>query len=131
MNYFKKTAFTGFGILALSAIAMTPANTASAQNAQPSTQAASQEISDAKLQAYIVSASKVQSIQNKTMPQLSQAQSQEQADSIKENAQTEMISAIQSTENITVNEFQMIAQQIRNDDQLAQRINKLAKSMMN
>lgn len=131
MIHLKNTVCTGLGILALTAATFTGAPVANAQNTTGQTQSSAQDISDAKLQAYIVSASKIHKIQTEAAPKLNNAESQQQADSIRKQAEGQMISAIQNTQNITVDEFQMIAQQLRDNEQLVQRVNDLAKSMMN
>ena len=87
--------------------------------------------SDEKLKAFIVSASKVQDIQKKWMPQLQEAQNQKEAGEMKKNIQAKMVKVIKETENISVSEFQEISLASRKNNDLAQRLNVLAQNMTN
>ena len=140
MLNFSNSFKTFASMAALAAIAFVP-GTAAAQggNAQgrntqdaPTQQAVpNANFSDAKLEAFINTANKIQAIQQDMLPKLKQAQNAEQQESIKEKIRGEMVNTIQESNNITVPEFQKISVQSRNDNQLAQRISTIARNMQN
>ena len=140
MLNFSKSFKTFASAAALAAIAFVP-GTATAQggnaqggNAQgaPTQQVApNANFTDAKLEAFIKTANKIQTIQQDMVPQLKEAPTKEQQDAIAEKIRAEMVSAIQETDNITVPEFEKISVQSRNDNQLAQRIGTIARNMNN
>lgn len=135
MLNFSKSFKTFASAAALAAIAFVP-GTATAQggNTQgaPTQQVApNANFTDAKLEAFIKTANKIQTIQQDMVPQLKEAPTKEQQDAIAEKIRAEMVSAIQETDNITVPEFEKISVQSRNDNQLAQRIGTIARNMNN
>ena len=125
---------TAASVAVLAAVAFIPA-TAQAQQTQKSapTQSAAPQanFTDAKLKAFINSASEIQKLQQKWLPKLKEAPTAEQQQALQEKIRGEMTSVIKNTDNITVAEFQQISVRSREDNQLAQRINTIAQNMAN
>lgn len=83
------------------------------------------EFSQAKLEAFVDAAQSVDLLVQKWRPRIQGAQNQEQARSLTEQANMELVGAIESTRGISVDEYRSINAAARNDTVLASRINKI------
>lgn len=115
--------------LALFFLAGLTSFTAKAQDSSAASQNHNAQHSDATLKAFIISATKIRDIQRQWLPKIQKTQDQSKMNQIKKQVQGEMVSAIQGTNNISVDEFQKISQQFRTDKTLASRIQNIAKDM--
>lgn len=130
-----KLSFTSFAFTALLAALITsgalvltgyPAN---AQDTSTSQQTQNIEHKEQTLEAFVISATKIRDIQSKWVPKLQNTEDPSKMNEMRKKVQGEMISAIQSTENISVDQFQQISQQFKQDKTLAQRIQNIAENM--
>lgn len=126
--------FLKYVVMALVAVGFVTAKSAhaedmSAKQAESATQN-TLTVTEPMLDAFAQSAIKVGQIQQKMAPQISQAEAEEQKKQIFQDMQQQMIGAIQSTEGITVQEYNQISLQARQDDQLAMQIQDRIKSSL-
>lgn len=85
--------------------------------------AAAPDVSDEKLKSFAVAFLEVSRITQTYQPQLQAAASPEDEQRIRQQAGTEMIQAVDSSEGISVDEYNIIIQAAQVDPELAQRIN--------
>ena len=84
-------------------------------------------ISDAKLQQFTDAVAEVQAVQQEYAQAVEQAESQEDVQTLRTDAQQEMQSAVEDT-GLSVPEFNLIAQRLQSDPQLVQRLQELSGS---
>lgn len=105
------------------AVAVTPV---SAQTATPAP--APVAVSDAKLQAFIAAAVKVGDLIDKWTAKIEAAPTTEEKTQLKQTANAELVSAIQSNGDMTLPEYQQISQAAETDPALQERIVKLLQA---
>jgi Domain of unknown function (DUF4168) len=86
------------------------------------------QISDAKLQSFVVAAMKVGELIDQWAPRIEAAKTAEERAQLKGTANGELVQAIQSTGDLTVQEYQQIGQRAEGDQALQERIMKIVKS---
>ena len=82
-------------------------------------------ISDAKIDAFVTAALKVEQLVKKWTPQISNATSPEQADQMRQQANTELAAAVNQTDGISVQEYMDIGKSAQSNPELASRIEKV------
>lgn len=90
------------------------------QAQQPQQQA--QEFSEEKLDSFVAAAIEVEELVAEWSPKIEAAQDEQAAEELRAQANEELAAAIESTDGITMAEYQQIAQAARTDQQLAQRL---------
>jgi hypothetical protein len=132
MNLRRLTAAAGAAAASL-AFAAAPAM-AQAQPAQGQAQAqmqvepiANAELTDAQVESFIDAAMAVQSVVQQYQPQMQAAESREAAMALQQQAQGELVSAVQDA-GLTAEEYQSIAAAAQTDEQIAARQNAEAQS---
>ena len=113
-------------------------NSGSQQSAQQSGQQSGQQqtpdYSDAKLESFAMAATKVRSVMQEYRPQLRQAQEnedREQFEKVRMQARKAVEQKIAGTDGINTQEYQQIAQDARNDEQLRQKVLGMMKAQQN
>jgi hypothetical protein len=86
------------------------------------------QISDAKLQSFVVAAMKVGELIDQWTPRIEAAKTAEERAQLKGAANGELVQAIQSTGDLTVQEYQQIGQRAEGDQALQERIMKIVQS---
>ena len=84
--------------------------------------AAQREIGEAKLNAFARAAAAVGKLGESWAPRIRNAGSEDEAQRMRQEAQSEMIAAIKKTEGITVDEYRRIAQAVQKDPDLRLRL---------
>lgn len=84
--------------------------------------AAQTQYSEAKLQAFVTAAIAVSDLFEKWSPQINAAESQEKAEEMAHQADSEMIAAIENVPGISLEEYTQIIQDTRQDEALSDRI---------
>jgi len=105
-------------------------NSGNQQSGQQSQQQ-STNYSDAKLESFAMAAVKVRTVMEEYRPQLRQArqnQDQEQFEKVRTQARKKVEQKISNTEGISNQEYQQIAQDARDDQQLRQKVLGMMKS---
>jgi len=92
------------------------------QGSAPQAQASAANYSDAKLDAYADSAKKISQIHASMAPKIQEAGDKEAQEKMYMQMQKEMAGAVENTDGITVQEYNMISQQAQQNPQLAQDI---------
>ena len=113
--------------LAGPAAAQNSGNQGSAQQSQQQTP----NYSDAKLESFAMAASKVRTVMQEYRPQLRQArqnQDREQFEKVRMEARKAVEEKISATQGITSREYQQIAQDARNDQQLREKVLGMMKA---
>lgn len=105
--------FAGLG-LAL-ALAFAPLASASAQA----------EFEQAKLQSFVTAAIAVNDLIEQWGPRIEEAESEQQAAQLREQANAEMVTTIDQTDGISVEEYQTIVQAARNDPELSGQLQQM------
>ncbi len=103
------------GVLALVAASIT--GPAAAQTAY----------SDAKLQAFVTAALAVDDLVKTWAPRIDSAGSQEKADQLRTQANTELIGAVEQTDGISLDEYRQIVRDAGQDADLSARIQKIVE----
>lgn len=85
------------------------------------------EVTDSKLALYVQAATKITEIRDQFQQKMAAAESPEQAQSLQEEASTEMIGAVESF-GMTVEEYNQIAYALQSDPELRERLEKLQNS---
>lgn len=83
------------------------------------------QISDAKLQSFVVAAMKVGGLVDQWTPRIEAAKTPEEKAELKRTASGELVQAIQSNGDMTVDEYQQIGQRAEGDKALQERILKI------
>ncbi len=86
------------------------------------------QISDAKLQSFIVAAMKVGGLVDQWTPRIEAAKTPEEKEQLKKTANGELVQAIQSNGDMTVAEYQQIGQRAEGDKALQDRILKILQA---
>jgi Domain of unknown function (DUF4168) len=86
------------------------------------------QISDAKLQSFIVAAMKVGGLVDQWTPRIEAAKTAEEKAQLKQTANGELVQAIQSNGDMTVAEYQQIGQRAEGDKALQDRILKILQA---
>jgi hypothetical protein len=86
------------------------------------------QISDAKLQSFIVAAMKVGGLVDQWMPRIEAAKTAEEKAQLKQTANGQLVQAIQSNGDLTVQEYQQISQRAEGDKALQDRIVKILQA---
>lgn len=119
------TAAFAFALL----VAWGAASPADAQaRAQEKAQASAQshaKFTQPKLKAFISAATKLGQVRQKWVTRIRKATSREEAVKLEKQARVEMIAAVKNTRNITVEEYNRIAQAAANDKNLRARLQAL------
>ncbi|MEQ8435290.1 MAG: DUF4168 domain-containing protein [Oceanicaulis sp.] len=132
MNLRRLTAAAGAAAASL-AFAATPAL---AQAAQSQAQAQAQmqvepianaELTDAQVESFIDAAMAVQAVVQQYQPQMQAAESREAAMAMQQQAQSELVSAVEEA-GLTPETYQSIAAAAQTDQQVAERLNAEAQS---
>ena len=115
-------------LLAATAVVFT-AGAGSAAMAQEAAAAQEQQettpVSDKEVKKFVKAEKKIGAIIDEWTPKVQSAESDEQADQLKQQAQTQMIAAIEK-EGLSVQRYNEIAQQAQFDPQLAERLRQAA-----
>ncbi|QIB65683.1 DUF4168 domain-containing protein [Kineobactrum salinum] len=85
------------------------------------------EVTDSKLALYVQAATKITELRDQFQQKMAEADSPEQAQSLQEEASTEMIGAVESF-GMTVEEYNQIAYALQSDPELRERLEKLQNS---
>ncbi|MGH6945065.1 MAG: DUF4168 domain-containing protein [Geminicoccaceae bacterium] len=85
------------------------------------------QFDDAKLASFVSAAMAVSQLIEQWNPRIQSAQNEEEANALRQQAQTELVDAINRTEGMSVEEYQQIGEAARADPQLAERINTIYK----
>ncbi len=113
-------------LLSLSVISGYAANAQAQQNQQSGYgqqgAAATTSYNDQTLDAYVASAKKVMSIKQEMVPQIQNTQDKARRETMLKDMQNQMLSAVQKTEGITVEEYNQLSREAQNNEQLAERI---------
>ncbi len=104
-----------------------PAVLAQGAQSAPPPQAEQIEVTDSKLALYVQAATKITEIRDQFQQKMAAADSPEQAQSLQEEASTEMIGAVESF-GMTVEEYNQIAYALQSDPELRERLEKLQNS---
>lgn len=123
-----------FRIIAAATLAAVPflfAETALSQNyGDPQNQAPGGEaqaqpgVSDSMLEQYSEASSGVQAVQEEFSSKIQSTQDAEKAQSLRNEAQQKMVDAVEGS-GLTVNEYNLITQQVQADRDLAKRLNAI------
>ncbi len=114
-------AFTG------SSVAMAaPAPQQAAQNQQMAAQQQNIEITDAMLEKFLDAMNSVQNISSKYAEEFQNAEDAEQAQSIQQQAQQEMIGAVNDS-GLSPQEYNAIVQRVQQDEELRTRLEAMTE----
>lgn len=83
------------------------------------------EVSDAKLESFVLAALAVNKLMEEWSPRIQGAQNEDEANTLRQQAQSEFVEAVEQTEGITLDEYQMIGQAAQQDPALNARIQKI------
>jgi hypothetical protein len=86
------------------------------------------QISDAKLQSFVFAAMKVSELIDQWTPRIEAGKTAEERAQLKGTANGEMVQAIESTGDLTVQEYQQIGQRAEGDKALQERIMKIVQA---
>lgn len=117
-----------FGAAVLASALGIASNTPLLAQSQEQPQGQGQEqtsIPDNKLESFVVAAIEVQDLIQQWSPRIENAESEDEAAQMREQANAELAGAIDETEGISVEEYQAIGQQARQDPQLNARIQEI------
>ena len=89
--------------------------------------AAQTAYSDAKLEAFVTAALAVDDLVKTWAPRIDNADSQERADQLRTQANTELIDAVESTDGISLDEYRQIVREAGQDADLSARIQKIVE----
>ncbi len=90
---------------------------------------AQSEYQKAKLEAFVKAAIQVEQVIVRWTPQIKAAQSEQQANELREQARGELMAAVEQTDGITMEEYNQIVQASRNDRVLSARLGKIYEEM--
>ena len=83
------------------------------------------EVSDAKLESFVVAALAVNDLMTQWSPRIQGAKDENEANTLRQQAQSEFVAAVEQTEGITIEEYQTIGQAAQQDPELNARIQKI------
>ena len=81
-----------------------------------------EEFSEAQLESFIDATVKIQELRTEFMPQIEAAETEEDAQALAEQAQTEMQNAVEDTEGLDVATYNQIGQAAQSDQELNARL---------
>lgn len=87
------------------------------------------EYSDAKLKSFVVAALEVNRLVDQWEPKIRSAKDQQQAAQMTEQANAELVAAVERTDGITLDEYNEIATAVQRDEALSKRVYDIASSM--
>lgn len=124
MTHFRLPAaiLTALGIALGAGVPAVAGQTAGVQLAQ------SQSFSDDQLQSFAMAALEIQEIRTDYVAQIQEAESEEQRQQLAEEANTEMVGAVEAAPGISVEEYNAIIEASADDPELSQRINQYMQS---
>lgn len=130
MRQFKLPATLAVLGLALAPVALAPVALAPAAAAEPAgvQLAQAESYSEEKLQSFALAALEIQQIRSDFVERAQQAETDEQRQQLAEEANVEMVGAVESTPGITVDEYNSIIEASAEDEGLAERINQQMQS---
>ncbi|HKM25941.1 MAG TPA: DUF4168 domain-containing protein [Thiopseudomonas sp.] len=121
----KLIAAVSFVTLGLSASAVMAQNTAPAQQqAAPAQQQQQGHVSDADLEKFISANIEVSKVREEYAVKFNHAKDQEKAQQLQQEAQDEMLSAVEES-GLDASSYNMLAEQIQSSPELQERIQKL------
>ena len=82
-----------------------------------------------KLEAFVRAALEVEQVIGRWGPQIKAAKNEQQAKDLEQQAQSELIAAVEQTDGITMDEYNQIVQDSRNDRVLSARLGKMYQEM--
>jgi GTP1/Obg family GTP-binding protein len=107
------------------AYAEPPTEATEGKAAAPQTgEAPAANVTDDKLENFVDAATEVQNVQTTYTERMKQAADQQQAQSLRQEAQDKMVSAVEES-GLTVQEYNLIAQRLQTDPALAERMKSL------
>lgn len=83
------------------------------------------EVPDAKLESFVVAALAVNDLMEEWSPRIEGAQNEDEANTLRQQAQSEFVAAVEQTEGITLDEYQTIGQAAQQDPDLNARIQEI------
>jgi hypothetical protein len=83
------------------------------------------DIPDAKLESFVVAALAVNDLMAEWSPRIEGARDENEANTLRQQAQSEFVQAVEQTEGITIEEYQTIGQAAQQDPELNARIQKI------
>lgn len=92
----------------------------------PQEQVESLEVSDQQLEQFVDAVTSVEQVQQEYAAQIQDTQDAEQAQTLRQEAQEEMVSAVEDS-GLSVDEFNLIAQQIQTDPALVARLQNILR----
>ena len=127
MPYFRlpAAALAAFGLV-LGAAGLAPATAGEPAGVQL---AQAESYSDEKLQSFAMAALEVRDIRERYSPQMQSAESDEERQALAEQATAEMVSAVEASPGITVDEYNAIIQASNGNEQLTNRIREQLQSV--
>lgn len=115
-------------IAALGLVLGTAAVTPASAGEPAGVQLAQASYSEEKLQSFASAAVQIQQIREEYTAEIQQAESEEQRQQLAEEANTEMVGAVESAPGISVEEYNEIIEASAEDQELSQRINEHMES---
>lgn len=100
-----------------------PEGAAPPQGQQPGA-AQNVEVSDAQLEQFVDAATEVQTVQQQYAAEIQSTQEAEEAQALRQEAQEKMVEAVEGS-GLSVSEYNLIAQQLQQDQSLVERLNQI------
>ena len=91
----------------------------------PGESLAQSEFSDSKLEAFVSAAVAVTELSEQWKLRISEADDKDKADELRDQANQELLAAVEGTEGITVEEYKQISQAARDDPALTAKIREV------
>jgi hypothetical protein len=90
---------------------------------------AAEQFQQAKLESFVTAALAVNQLVEQWSPRIQAAQSETEKTQMREQANRELVAAIEHSDGITVDEYKQISQAAQSDPQLMERITKIFDDM--
>jgi hypothetical protein len=90
---------------------------------------AAEQFQQAKLESFVNAALAVNRLVEQWTPRIQSAQSETEATQMREQANRELVAAIEQSDGITIDEYKQISQAAQSDPQLMERITKIFDEM--
>lgn len=87
------------------------------------------QYSDAKLKSFVVAALEVNRLVDQWEPKIRSAPDQQQAAQMTEQANADLVAAVERTEGITLDEYNEIATAVQTDEALSKRVYDIASTL--
>jgi hypothetical protein len=110
---------SGAGLLIGSAVT---APALAAEQAPAAQQSQASSYSDEKIQSFVTAALEVEQVRQEYSAQFAEAESEEQRQAIAQQANDEMVKAVEDAPGISLQEYNQIAQAVERDPALSQRV---------